>query len=144
MIKFIIFILIFFLAVVNAQSKRYTKGAENGYAWQAMENPHLIYNDSKYNYLSGILERYSLMQEKYPKYKHLSCKDDVTNLLKEGNGDKITLDDIVDAIDDFYQVKENMIVPILFAYCYCIKDISGLNKNELEMYRTELLKFSQE
>lgn len=138
--------LIFFLAAFQtfAQVNRYTRGAENGFAWQSMENPLLFYDDSKYTYLSSILARYSLMQESYPEIAKYSCRNDVMNLLKEGKSDEVSLDDMVTAIDKFYRGNGNKIIPIIFAYCYCIKEIAGLSKNELKEYRKELLEFSRE
>ena len=45
----ITFLLISFLSV-QAQ-ERSTKGADNGYAWNSMSNPLIIFDDSKYNLL---------------------------------------------------------------------------------------------
>ena len=45
---------------VYPQSERYTKGAENGYTWISIGNPNLYFDDSKSNYLSGILDRIRL------------------------------------------------------------------------------------
>ena len=67
------FILIFLLFVVNIfpQAERYTKGAENGYAWMSMDNSALMYSTSKENYLSSILDRFRITNEKHPEIASL-------------------------------------------------------------------------
>ena len=141
--KFYIQIILLLCAIpLTAQQNRYTKGAENGYAWNAMGNRLLLFDDSKQNYLSGILSRYGLMQEKYPEIEKFSCRTDINKMLKEGKSDEISLDDMVAAIDKFYRNPENRIIPIIFAYCYCIKELSGLSKEEMNNYRKALLEFS--
>ena len=63
-----------------SQTGRYTKGAENGYAWKAMEKPLIIYDDSKYNYLSGMLERFNLLNENHPQIEYLISTDDIKKI----------------------------------------------------------------
>jgi hypothetical protein len=125
----------------SAQSERYTKGAENGFAWKAMINPLLIYDDSKYNYLSGMLERFNLLKENYPAIEFLFCKDDIQKLQLQKKSDDVTLDYIVKEIDRFYSYESNMVIPIIFAYCYCIKESAGADSYELRKYRNDVLKF---
>ena len=127
-----------------AQSERYTKGAENGYSWSAMSNPLGIYDDSKYNYLSEILERYKLLKQSFPEVEHLGCGDELNDLLKSGESDNISLDDMVRAIDMFYSSTENLAIPIVFAYCYQIKELAGSSKDELNDYRKEVIDFCNE
>ncbi len=91
-----------FESIILAQSERYTKGAENGYAWNEMEKVQLNFNTSKENYLSSILQRFSLLQEKYPGLESLSCKDEIEQLQVEGKSDEISLDDVIKRIDEFY------------------------------------------
>lgn len=129
---------------VFTQSDRYTKGAENGYTWIRMEDPTRPYNTSKENYLGSILERYQLTQEKHPEIASLSCRKDMNKLLDEGKSDEISLDDIVKEIDGFYSQSDNMIVPIIFAYCYTIKKFAGASAKELNVYKEEVLKFCNE
>lgn len=131
-------------AVLIAQPKRYTKGAENGYTWLSLENPGVVYSDAKYNYLSGMLEKYRTLNEKFPEVERIDCRDDVNILLENGMSDKLSLDDMVDAIDKFYGKSDNLVIPIVFAYCYSIKEIAGLSKDELNNYRNELLKFCED
>ena len=70
-IRYIFTALLFFTAIAFPQSERYTKGAENGYAWLAMDDPNLMYNTSKENYLSSILERLRVTGERYPEIASL-------------------------------------------------------------------------
>ena len=138
----ITFLLISFLSV-QAQ-ERSTKGADNGFAWNSMSNPLVLFDDSKYNYLSGILQRYALLKENFPEAEKLGCGEEINNLLSQDKSDEISLDDMVTAIDKFYRNPENMRIPVIFAYCYCIKQKAGVSKKELADYRNELLLFSDE
>lgn len=137
---------LFLFSVVNAfpQSERYTKDAENGYTWISMEDPVKFYSTSKENYLSSILDRYRLTEEKHPEIALLSCRDDMNKLLEEGMSVEISLEDIVAEIDKFYSRSDNMIVPIIFAYCYSIKKLAGVHAKELSVYKNEVLKFCNE
>jgi len=139
--KYLITICLLFGATSLAQSQRYTKGAENGYSWSSMSNPLRIYDDSKYNYLGEILERYRLLKQSFPEVEHLGCGEDLNDLLKSGESENISLDDMVDAIDKFYNFEENLPIPIVFAYCYRIKELAGASKEELINYKEELMDF---
>jgi hypothetical protein len=139
--KYSITICLLFIATSFAQSSRYTKGAENGYSWSAMSNPHRIYDDSKYNYLSEILERYRLLKQSFSEVEHLGCGEDLNDLLKSGESDNISLEDMVEAIDGFYSNTENLSIPIVFAYCYRIKELAGASKYELINYKKEVMDF---
>jgi hypothetical protein len=139
--KYSITICLLFIATSFAQSSRYTKGAENGYSWSAMSNPHRIYDDSKYNYLSEILERYRLLKQSFSEVEHLGCGEDLNDLLKSGESDNISLGDMVEAIDGFYSNTENLSIPIVFAYCYRIKELAGASKYELINYKKEVMDF---
>ncbi|HSW54073.1 MAG TPA: hypothetical protein VLH59_03215 [Ignavibacteriaceae bacterium] len=140
-IEYLFVLLLFFAANAFPQSERYTKGAENGYTWISMEDPTQPYNTSKENYLGSILDRYHLTQEKYPEIASLSCSDDMNKLLEEGKSEEISLEDIVNEINIFYSGSENMIIPIIFAYCYTIKKLAGASAKELNVYKKEVLKF---
>jgi hypothetical protein len=141
----LIIIIALFLATSSlAQDKRLTKGAENGYTWIAMGNPHLIHNDSKDIYLSGILERLRLLKVTQPLIDSLSCREEYDALLKEGKPGDITMADMVTSIDRFYGDNKNLVVPIVFAYCYNIKKFAGVSNDDLNSYREKLLAFSNE
>ena len=143
-IEYLFVLLLFFTANAFSQSERYTKDAENGYTWIRMEDPVKFYSTSKENYLSSILDRYRLTEEKHPEIASLSCRDDMNKLLEEGKSEEISLEDIVNEINIFYTVGENMIIPIIFAYCYSIKKLAGVSTKELKVYKKEVLKFCNE
>ena len=139
--KYILLILLAFVSTSLSQSNRYTKGAENGYMWQAMSEQDLIYNVSKENYLGSILERMRITGEKYPEIASLACRKDIEKIYKEGESNKFSLEDVVKAIDKFYSKNDNLIIPIIFAYCYAIKKFAGASYKELKKYREDVLKF---
>jgi len=89
-------------------------------------------------------ERYGTVNEKFPEAKHLECRMDVNKLLEDGKTNELSLDDIVDAIDKFYSDRKNLVIPIVYAYCYSIKNFVGVSKEELNSYREKLLVFSKE
>ncbi len=140
----IIIIALFFATYSSAQDKRLTKGAENGYAWNTMGNPHILQDDSKDIYLSGILERLRLLKETKPLIDRLSCREEYDSLLKEGKSGDITMADMITSIDKFYMDSNNLVIPIVFAYCYNIKKFAGVSKEELISYREKLIAFSKE
>ena len=132
---------IFFANYIFPQSERYTKGAENGYAWLAMADPALHYSISKENYLSSILERLRITKEKHPEIASLSCREDINTLTKQENSNEISISDVVFEINNFYSTKDNLVVPIVFAYCYSIKKFAGVSNEELDVYRNEVFFF---
>jgi hypothetical protein len=140
------FILIFLLFIVNLfpQAERTTKGSVNGYAWLTMDEPALMYSTSKENYLSSILDRFRLTNEKHPEIASLSCKEDINKLSTEGKSNEISLNDVVIEMNDFYSVDDNLVIPIIFAYCYTIKKIAGATIEELSDYRDKVLLFCYE
>ena len=143
-IKSLLLVALILTKVSFAQSERYTKGAENGYMWLAMDEPTLSYNVSKGNYLSSILERIRVTGEKYPEIASLTCKEDINKLYNDEKSEKLSLEDVVKAIDGFYSHSNNLVIPIIFAYCYTIKKFAGVNSKELRIYRDDVLKFCYE
>ena len=142
--NYIIIIILIFTIELFPQSERYTKGAENGYAWLSMGDPSLPYSVSKENYLSSILERLRITKEKHPEVASLGCKEEMANLTKQGKSDEISMSDVVKKIDNFYSEKENLVIPIVFAYCYTIKKLAGTTTEELSEYRNEVLLYCYE
>jgi hypothetical protein len=140
---FVVSILLFVIDLFP-QAGRYTKGAENGYAWLTMDNPALMYSLSKENYLNSILERFRITKEKHPEIASLSCKEDIIKLATEGKSNEISLNDIVIEMNDFYSVEDNLVIPIMFAYCYTIKKFAEVSIEELNDYRNEILLFCYE
>jgi len=51
---------------------------------------------------------------------------------------------MITSIDRFYVDNENLVIPIVFAYCYNIKKFAGVSKEELISYKEKLLAFSNE
>ena len=141
-----LFLIFLFLAALNVfpQAERYTKGAENGYAWFAMDDSALHYSISKENYLSSILDRIKLTKEVYPEVSSLGCKNEINLLIKQGKSEEISLNHIVTEINNFYSQKDNMVIPIIFAYCYTIKKLAGTSSQDLELYKNEVLLFCYE
>lgn len=144
MSNYLIGIILLIASTLFAQPERYTKGAENGYTWISMGNPHLLYDDSKEVYLSGILERLRLLKLTKPLIDSLSCREEYDALLKEGKSGDITMADMITSIDKFYTNSKNLVIPIMFAYCYSIKKFAGVSKENLNSYREKLLAFSNE
>jgi hypothetical protein len=142
--KYLFVLLLIFAVNVFAQAERYTKGAENGYTWIRMEDSSKPYNTSKESYLGSILDRFRLTGERYPEIESLSCREDIEKLFSEGKSDEISLEDIVKEINTFYSQSDNMIIPIIFAYCYTIKKFAGASFRELNAYKEEVILFCNE
>ncbi|MCW8803727.1 MAG: hypothetical protein OQK57_04945 [Ignavibacteriaceae bacterium] len=142
--KYLFVLLIIFAAIAFPQSERFTKGAENGYTWIRMEDASRPYNTSKENYLGSILDRFRLTGERYPEIESLSCREDNEKLFSEGKSGEISLEDIVKGIDTFYSRSDNMIIPIIFAYCYSIKKFAGASFKELNAYKEKVILFCKE
>lgn len=146
-IKSNIMIIIIALSITicsSAQNNRLTKGSENGYTWISMGNPYTLHDNSKEIYLSGILERIRLEKPEKPLTDSLSCREEFKFLLEEGRPGNITMTDMINSIDNFYSNTENLVIPIVFAYCYNIKKFAGTSKDELNTYLEKLLAFSNE
>lgn len=137
------FIILIIISAINifCQSERLTKNLENGYAWIRMDAPAQYYNTSKETYLSSILERYRLTQEKHPEVSSFSCKQEINIIYESGKSSEISIKDVAIKIDEFYSEDENLIVPIMFAYCYTIKKISGASDAELDEYEKQVMEF---
>jgi hypothetical protein len=142
--NYTIIIILIFTIELFPQSERYTKGAENGYAWLSMDDPSLHYSVSKENYLSSILERLRITREKHPEVALLGCKEEMASLTNQGKSNEISMSDVVNKIDTFYSEKENLVIPIVFAYCYTIKKLAGRTTKELSEYRNEILLYCYE
>jgi len=122
---------------------RFTHGAENGYSWLEYARTSHTVEDYRYNYLASMLEyhrgrKLAGLKPRIP----VDCFDDINKLGEEGKGEEIDLHAMVKLVDKFYSSKENLIIPILGAYCYCIKSLTDLSEMKLEGYRKELLNFS--
>lgn len=144
-VKVVIFLFVILNSFQFAQDKRYTKGAENGYVWITLNQSYNTLTDYKFEYLASMLEnqRYMIKYENKPKLP-IGCRDDIAKVGESENAEELDLNFMVEMIDEFYTRKENLIIPVIGAYCYCVKNLAGLNLKELENYRQELLAFSKE
>jgi hypothetical protein len=142
-------VIIFLLVILNSpqfgQDKRYTKGAENGYVWITLNQSYNTLTDYKFEYLASMLENQQFMIKYNNKPKlPIGCRDDIAKVGESENAEELDLNVMVEMIDEFYTRKENLIIPVIGAYCYCVKDLAGLSLKDLESYRQELLGFSKE
>lgn len=142
MIKIVFFIINIFLTInLFAQDVRYTHDAENGYMWQDFEK-RMIAKDMKYDYLSTMLDNQKIKKLSGNYKNKLGCDADL-NFIQQNGEKEIDLHLIVKMIDNFYSEKDNLIVPINYAYCYCIKELAGNKSEELEIYREKIINFSK-
>uniref|UniRef100_A0A832G6S3 Uncharacterized protein n=1 Tax=Ignavibacterium album TaxID=591197 RepID=A0A832G6S3_9BACT len=141
-LKFTIFLILFFQIHCLAQDKRFTHGAENGYMWIDYEK-YSIMRDMKYDYLSSMLERQRVINLFQLQNDSLGCKEEIKTLLKANEQNQLDLSLMVKQIDKFYSEEKLRIVPIVFAYCYCVKEMAGRSKKELTEYLISILKFSE-
>lgn len=135
------FTLIIFLLFLNshlqAQDEMYTKDLQNGYYWHSLNSP-IPFSNPKHYFLSGMLERYNILKLATNK-DHLSdCRDELTRLQEEKKSDLIDIELVVQAINEFYSNKNSLSIPIINAYCYCIKEIADVNKEELTRYKNKI------
>lgn len=138
--------LLLFVSSVFAQDRFYTKGLVNGYAWTD-KNSTMALTHSKTESLGAILERRNslslpnsdLNKSSFP----LDCDSDIEKLDKLSKSNTIELDVIVKMIDEFYAKKENLIIPVLGAYCCSVKKLAGVIPEEIEKYRNKLLEYSK-
>ena len=133
----------FFALTILAQDRIYTKGLANGYAWTAQpsvsspvyaKEESLLASLQQRNILSEIDS--SINKRSFP----LDCDSDINKLREENISTDIK--NIVIQIDNFYTVKENLIVPVLGAYCYSVKKLAGVSSEGLEICRQKLLEYS--
>lgn len=140
-----ILILISINSYLSAQDKIYTKGLPNGFAWTSPLSPNTPVYAKEESLLASLQQRKylanidsSINKRSFP----LEC-DEYINKLKNENV-AIDFEDITKQIDVFYTVEENLIIPVLGAYCYSVKKLTGVDAGELEDYRQELLQYSKD
>ena len=124
----------------QVHDKRYTQNAENGFMWHDFEK-RMISKNVKYDFLSSMLENQRIKNISGNYKDKLSCEDDIKSLQLKVS-DSIDLNRIIEMIDLFYSSKDNLIIPIRYAYCHCIKQLAGFQSAELDSYRQKLLDFS--
>ena len=91
----------------------------------------MIMRDLKYEYLSSLLEKQNVLNSHQFRSDSLDCKNDIKFLIENGKADKIDLSDMVKKIDSFYTTNDYLIIPIMYAYCYCIKEMAGCSSKRL-------------
>jgi hypothetical protein len=123
--------------------ERFTHGAENGYSWLEYAKTSHTTEDYRYNYLAAMLDYHRGrkilgLKPKVP----IDCFDEIYKLSEAGKGEELELHAMVELVNKFYSTEENLIIPILGAYCYSIKSLTEIKVEKLEAYRKELLTFS--
>lgn len=141
-LTFTIVIILLIQIYCLAQDKRFTHGAENGYMWIDFEK-YSIMRDMKYDYLSSMLERQRILNLFQLQNDSLGCKEEIKTLLKANEQNQIDLSLMVKQIDMFYSSEKLRIIPIVFAYCYCVKEMAGRSEKELNEYLISIMKFSE-
>ena len=141
-LTYAIFIILLIQIHSLAQDKRFTHGAENGYMWIDFEK-YSIMRDMKYDYLSSMLERQRILNLFQLQNDSLGCKEEIKTLLKADEQNQIDLSLMVKQIDMFYSSEKLRIIPIVFAYCYCVKEMAGKSEKELNEYLISIMKFSE-
>lgn len=137
----LIFIIHISCSFISAQEKRYTNSFENGYVWISLSQPSNTLSDYKHDYLASLLENQRIKKMSGIKPAPvLNCDEDLNTLVESKQS--IDLDVVIKMMDQFYYREENLILPILGAYCYCIKSLTDINVETPEEYRKELLDFS--
>ena len=145
MVKFFLFFVVFSIqSYAQTIDHRYTQGAENGYTWIMLKDVPTKLTDNKQQYLSSMLENQRYTNQNSGKTKFpLGCREDISKVGRSDIYQELELDDMVKMVDDFYTVEENLIIPIMGAYCYSVKYLAGVTDEELEKYRQDLLAFSK-
>lgn len=141
-LTFTLFLILFIQIHCLAQDKRFTHGAENGNMWIDFEK-YSIMRDMKYDYLSSMLERQIIKKFFHLPNDSLGCKKEIRILLEANKQNQLDLNEMVKQIDKFYSNEKLRIIPIVFAYCYCVKEMAGLSEDELNKYLIKILKFTE-
>lgn len=138
-------ILSLFTFSILAQEKIYTKGLPNGYACLKSSVSTPVF--SKEESLLAMVQRRLYLQKSNPALNEesfpLGCEEYIDSLLNQGKSGKIDIKEIIKIMDHFYSVKENLVIPVLGAYCYSVKKFLGRNDDQLDTYRTKLLEYSK-
>lgn len=138
--KIILLIIVccFLQLALLAQDKRYTLDSENGFMWIDFDK-RMIAKNVKYDFLSSMLENIRLKKLAGNYNPVFNCDLEVSVL--QSKSIEIDLNVIIKMIDYFYSNEDNLIIPINFAYCYCIKKLAGNTDADLNTYRKKLLEF---
>jgi len=140
-----LFLLLLIVSTAGFSQEKYTKGLPNGYAWIAPLSAGTPVFAKEESLLACLQERkYTELADPQKNKERfaLSCDDYIDNLLNKGYTDSLKIDEISKEIDNFYENKENLIIPVLGAYCYCLQKITGVQYAYTEDYRKQLLEYS--
>lgn len=135
---FVVFLFMIMSLPVSAQYKEYTKGKQNGYYWNSLESRDPL-STSKFNFLTNKLIIHETLRKLQTTDHFSDCRSELIKLYEEEKSDSVDLDFIINWIDFFYLVKENLFIPVADAYCYCIKELAGVSEEELIKYKSELI-----
>ncbi|MEO8232783.1 MAG: hypothetical protein ABI638_10905 [Ignavibacteriota bacterium] len=135
-----------------AQDRFYTKGLANGYAWTDRNSTSTLayskreslgkmlpYNMVRPNKETPINQESIRRKISFP----LECEDDVRELAKTNEEEMIDIGIMVTMIDEFYKAQENLIIPVLGAYCCSVKKLAGVSVDEIEIYKNKLIEYSK-
>lgn len=124
---------------ISAQDKRYTHNSENGYMWLDFEK-RMIVKNVKYDFLSTMLQNEKLKKLSGNYKDELGCENEISIL--QSYNTHIELNEVISMIDEFYRNEINLVIPIRYTYCYCIKKLAGIDLRNLESYKLKLIEFS--
>lgn len=135
---------LFFSISSFSQNDNYYKPIlDNGYTWVSLNKPLSVATDSRYSYLVSLLQSNFFKKQDQSNNDIIDCEEDIANLNESlPTASKIDLDYMVKMIDEFYGKKENLIIPVLGAYCCSVKKLAGVSPEEIEKYRNKLLEYS--
>jgi hypothetical protein len=116
---------------VHAQDPNFTKGAPNGLAWRGLSF------EEKAMMLVGFKQ--GVFAALHPSYTGNlpSCPTIVDAAKWDGAG---TIDDLLRAINKFYESATNIALPITVAVVYSLMKGNRASNRELDQYRTQALK----
>lgn len=104
--------------------------SDDGRVWNTF-----YFVDSKFKYLSSLLERLKL-QNKLGIDNNLPCNI----FLTEKYSEKYSLEKVIEIIDNYYGNNKNVKTPIIYAYCYSILKLKGVESEGLEAYSEYLIR----
>ena len=137
--KSILFITLIVSLNLFCQDKRYTNGTENGFMWLDFEK-RMIASNQKAGYLSSMLENEKIKALTSNNKDDLWCGEALRKL-QLNTWDKPDLEAIIKMIDLFYNDINKLVIPIRYAYCFCIYELAGAGEDELNFYKKKLLDF---
>lgn len=132
-------LIILIILDVSAQDKRYTHNSENGYMWLDFDK-RMIVKNVKYDFLSTMLQNEKLKKLSGNYKDELGCENEISIL--QSNNKQIELNEMIGMIDEFYRNETNLVIPIRYTYCYCIKKLAGIDMRILESFKLKLIEFS--